>query len=138
MALAVATSAPFVATLIGNDSRSGVPASPAVVRGTPSPEPTSRAPAAAVRRMHGALHDLGTQCGPSARADLAAVDRDVSTILDFARRYPEGRFAVDDETGSVLSLLLVARDAVRTCSPSAARRVDGALPLNLRDAAADS
>jgi hypothetical protein len=115
------------------------PASPpdspvAVVPNAQSPEPTSSAPPAEIERLHDALHDLGDQCEP-VRSDRSkpSIDRDVATILAFARRYPEGRFPIDDETGSVLSLLLVARDTLRPCEPAAAARVNRALPSEFRD-----
>ena len=106
----------------------------AVVPSAQSPEPRSSAPPAQVEGVHQALHSLGDQCEP-VRSDRSkpSINRDVNTILAFARRYPEGRFPIDDETGSVLSLLLVARDALRPCEPAEASRVDRALPAEFRD-----
>ena len=111
------------------------PSSPvAVVPSAQPPEPSSSAPPAAVQQIHDALHGLGDQCEP-VRSDRSkpSINRDVTTILAFAQRYPEGRFPIDDETGSVLSLLLVARDALRSCEPAEAARVNKALPPGFRD-----
>lgn len=95
----------------------------------PSPEATSAAPAAAVRDIHQALHSIGRECRlPPAARGKAAIDADVRTILRFVRRYPTGRFPIDDETGSPLSLLLVTRQALVDCSPRNAALVDAALP----------
>ena len=79
--------------------------------------------------MHLALHDIGDKCAPEfdtgVRRRLSA---ETDVILDFARRYPVARFRIHDETGSALSLLLVARNELRECSPADAVRVDRALP----------
>lgn len=105
----------------------------ATVSNVQSPEPSSSAPPAEVERLHKALHNLGEQCEP-VRSDRSkpSINRHVATILAFARRYPEGRFPIDDETGSVLSLLLVARDTLRPCEPVEAARVNRALPSEFR------
>lgn len=90
-------------------------------------------PAAEVQQVHDALHDFDTWCtaqiGARGRRQL---DGDVDVILAFARRNPDVRFPIDDETGSTLSLLLVARHALRTCHPAAAARVDQVLPQDVR------
>lgn len=97
------------------------------------PEPLVEAPAAEVQRVHEALHDIGTQCGLAATGSPLRIDGDVEDILAFASRYPEGRFPIDDETGTALSLLLVTREALRDCAPAAAARVDRVLPGEFRD-----
>lgn len=101
----------------------------------PSPEATSTAPAAAIRRIHIALLDIGRECLlPAATRVPARIDADVDTILRFTRDYPVGRFVIEDETGSAQSLLLVTRQALRDCSPRNAARIDARLPPFQRDA----
>ena len=132
-ALLAATAVLILVTLLL--SRAALPdPQAATMPSAPSPEPSSSAPPAQVEGVHQALHRLGDQCEP-VRNDRSksVIKRDVDTILAFARRYPEGRFPIDDETGSVLSLLLVARDTLRPCEPAEAARVDRALPSEFRD-----
>lgn len=116
-----------------DDPRGGV--GPAAVASVPRrTEGFSKAPAAEVQRVHAALHDIGRWC--ESRADLRAprrLARAADVILIFARRYPKARFSIDDETGSTLSLLLVARYELRNCAPTDAARVDGVLPPKVRD-----
>lgn len=97
----------------------------------PSEEPLSSAPAAEVRVVHEALHTLGERCAveDGEPPDVAA---EVVAILRFADLYPEGRFAIDDEDGTPLSLLLVTRAALDTCAPEAAVRVNEVLPPEFR------
>ncbi|MBP0456040.1 hypothetical protein [Streptomyces montanisoli] len=97
------------------------------------------APTPQVRPVHQALHDIGAKCPPDAGSSSAtSLTRDVDRILAFAHAYPHARFAVDDETGSTLSLLLVTRQAMRTCAPAEAGRVNQALPVAYREATAAS
>lgn len=102
----------------------------AVGGGGRAAEPT----ATEVREIHAILHRLERTCAQSRRSPTARrqLDRDVATILAFADAYPEARFQVDDESGSALSLLLVAREATRPCAPASSRRLDAALPERLR------
>ncbi|MFK4729511.1 hypothetical protein ROT00_07480 [Agromyces mediolanus] len=98
---------------------------------TTTSEPSSSAPPAAVDAAHAALHLLGEECAPDAEppADVAVA---VDTIASFAGRYPKGRFPIDDETGTSVSLLLVARNALIDCAPAEAARLDALLPVELR------
>ncbi len=99
-----------------------------------TPEPTSKAPSQEVNRLHQALHSVAQECQKQETArSFPRIDRDVDIILRFARRYPEGRFAIDDETGNALSLLLATHDDLRTCAPAAAARLNRALPAEFRD-----
>lgn len=99
-----------------------------------TPEPTSKAPPQEVNRLHQALHSVAQECQKQETArSFPRIDRDVDIILRFARRYPEGRFAIDDETGNALSLLLATHDDLRTCAPAAAARLNRALPAEFRD-----
>lgn len=93
--------------------------------------------AAEVREIHMILHRLETTCAQSGRSPAARgqLDGDVATIVAFADTYPEARFQVDDESGSALSLLLVAREATRQCAPAASRTLDDVLPERLRTGA---
>lgn len=96
------------------------------------PRPKEPAPAAAVEPIHRALHTLGRVCGPGAVADQASrARRPVTVILDFARRYPNVRFPVHDETGTTVSLLFVARNEVQTCAPALTPRVERLIPPEL-------
>lgn len=110
-------------------------ANPVVVAGATARDTRSftTPPAAEVQQVHDALHDFASWCtaqiGARGRRQL---DRDVDVILAFARRNPDVRFPIDDETGSTLSLLLVARHALRTCHPAAAARVEQVLPRDVR------
>ena len=102
----------------------------------PSTEATSTAPPTAIRRMHRALHRIGRECRlPAAVRSRADIDADVRSILRFARLYPTGRFGIDDETGTPLSLLLVTRQSLRDCSAHDAARVNAALPPPQRERA---
>ncbi|MFE1310495.1 hypothetical protein [Streptomyces sp. NPDC058755] len=90
-------------------------------------------PAADVRPVHEALHDIDARCKPEAdREARVRLRADADVIVAFARRYPNAAFPVDDETGRTLSLLLVARQSLRGCDATATARVDGALPDQFR------
>ncbi|ALV33115.1 hypothetical protein [Streptomyces sp. CdTB01] len=106
---------------------------------TAEPSATSSAvtPAAAqVGPVHQALHGIDATCHANGGGGKqTSLTRDVDTIIDFSRRYPDARFPIDDETGSTLSLLLVTRQSMRDCAPALAARVDRALPPDYRDAA---
>lgn len=88
--------------------------------------PTSTAPAADVRVVLDALHDIGAQC-LTTTPDPAAIESDVTTITGFATRYPVGRFPIDDETATASSLLIVTREAVKNCQPDQVAVIDSAL-----------
>ena len=114
----------------------------AVMSGTPTlqaPRPKDRAPDEQARKVHRALHAIGTICeSRETRGRTALVQRHVDTILDFARRYPSVSFPIDDETGSTVSLLIVVRDGVRTCAPTLTSKVNAALPEQYRLPDSDS
>lgn len=110
-------------------------APPAIVGGTPSGTRSySTPPPRDVQQVHDALHDFDRWCTPQAddraRRHLA---RGVELIVSFARRHPDSRFPIDDETGTTLSLLLVTRNELRDCAPSAALVADRALPAKIRE-----
>lgn len=87
--------------------------------------PTSTAPAGEVMVVHEALHDIGAQC-LATDPDLGVIAADVDRIIEFSQRYPVGRFPIDDETATASSLLLVAREAVKTCALAEVDRLDAA------------
>jgi hypothetical protein len=87
--------------------------------------PISTAPPAAVQVAHHALHDIGAEC-IKPTPDLQTITADVDSIISFAKRYPVGRFPIDDETATASSLLLVTREAVNDCAPAEAERLDAA------------
>lgn len=98
-------------------------------------ETAAQPTAAEADDVHAILHRLERTCARSGRspAARAQLDRDVATILAFARAYPEAQFQIDDETGRTLSLLLVAREATRRCAPQASARLNAALPERFQD-----
>lgn len=82
-----------------------------------------------VQPVHDALHDIAARCRPGAAADdPRRVAQDAAVMMSFARRYPQAEFPMDDERGTTLSLLLVARQALTDCAPAAAAAVDDQLP----------
>lgn len=105
---------------------------PIIANGSPTtlnPRPKKEAPTNAVQRVHRALHAIGRICQPGDPADRTGQVRPhVQTIVDFARTYPEVSVPLDDETGTTVSLLVVVRYSLRSCSPALAERVNQALP----------
>jgi hypothetical protein len=90
-------------------------------------------PEAEVQRVRDALSDIGARCTPQAGDEaVRRLDHDADVVLDFARRYPNAEFTVDDESGHTLSLLLAVRDDLSHCAPAAAARVDAAVPSQFR------
>jgi len=96
---------------------------------------TSAAPcAAAIRRVHVTMHAIDSACSgmrPALRQTGRLV-RDAHKLADFARAYPRAQFRIDDEDARAISVLLVARETLKTCAPRAAVIVDGALPAGMR------
>jgi hypothetical protein len=111
------------------------PAATVAVPSAQAPGPASTPPAAEVQRIHDALHNMDTWCTAGAvNRSQPEIERAVDLILSFAQRHPQARFPIDDETGSTLSLLLTTRQELRTCAPTAATRVDRALPPEFQGA----
>lgn len=97
------------------------------------PRPERTAPPASARQIHRALHGLGKICKPDDTTVRTARARPpVKAILSFARRYPNVSFAIDDETGTTVTLLMVTREALRTCAPSLMAQVNQSLPPEYR------
>ncbi len=96
---------------------------------------TASAPGTAeIRRIHATLHAIDRVC-TRAHIDPATrrlLERDARMFARFARTYPQARFQIDDEDARPVSMLLVAREALRRCAPGAAAIVDAALPANMR------
>jgi len=105
------------------------PKAPAVIAGgSPTllvPHPKMQAPKIDAQRVHRELHAVGRVCPPDR---TARVRPHVEAILEFARRYPNVSFPIDDETGTTVSLLILTRYSLRTCAPELADRVNHALP----------
>lgn len=113
---------------------SGREARPAIVAGTPSGTRSySTPPPRDVQQVHAVLHDFDRWCTPQADARARQrLARGAEVIVSFARRHPAARFGIDDETGTTVSLLLVARNELRVCAPAAAASADRALPAEIR------
>lgn len=121
---------------LGNSRRPGQDVA-ATGLGAPVPSTYAAAPTLEVQRIRTALHDMGARCKPGAdTATQARIFRDVNQLISFTRRYPDSRFTIDGENGRPLDLLLIARDEMRTCAPSAAAAANQALPSQFRTASA--
>ncbi|PZQ91451.1 MAG: hypothetical protein DI534_00190 [Leifsonia xyli] len=93
--------------------------------------PVSSADPEDIQVAHESLHAIGAEC---LRTDPNpdVIDSSVNAIVDFARRFPVGRFPIDDETATGETLLLVTRSAVTTCAPWAVSTIDAELPGDMR------
>lgn len=104
-----------------------------MVASAPSSQRYTAVPTAEVDVAHQALHDLGDACAQQEPSrSPSAVSQATESLLRFATRHPDGRFPIDDETGTTLSLLLVVRDELSTCAPELRPRVDALLPPEFR------
>lgn len=85
--------------------------------------------------MHRTFHRLPGFCGRG-RTDRGRIDTATTRFLELYRRYPAERFRmrIDDESGTMLSAILVLRDELSRCSPRNAARIDPILPPRVRDA----
>lgn len=122
---------PLFAVLVAVSTR----ADPSRPDGAPSvalPTPTAVASTAAAAEVHAALHAIGRRCRV-ARHPTRAIAAEVGTILQFAARYPNVSFSIDDEKGTTLALLFVVRDAVGRCAPSLVAKVQAAMPPQYRE-----
>jgi hypothetical protein len=101
--------------------------------GAPAETNYPTAPAVEVQRIHATLHDMGARCtsgaGPDAQRQIGL---DVDQLIAFAKSYPDAQFIIDDEHGTALDVLLIARDEMKTCDPAAAERANQALPAQFR------
>lgn len=131
-AIAMSLGAAFLGALVNRPSPAALPVT---INGTPSATTSySTAPPDEVQRVHDVLHDLDRWCKPGAGAGARRqLERDAGVIVSFAGRFPNSRFPIHDEFGTPLSLLLVARNELRVCSPAAAAIADRALPSKIRE-----
>lgn len=97
--------------------------------------PRSPVPPAVQRYLHRTLHRLPRSCSPR-RADPRALTATTRRFLALYRRYPHERYemAYHDESGTMLSAILVLRNELATCSPRHAARIDPVIPPKLRRA----
>ena len=108
---------------------------PAPARPSPAADRPSTMPRSAVDYVHRTFHRLPRSCGPQ-RTDRRQLDLTTSRFLDLYRRFPPRLFdlKIDDEPGTMLSVLLILRDELSRCSPRHAARIDPALPDRVRRA----
>ena len=87
------------------------------------------------RFVHQTFHRLPEFCGRG-RTDRDRLDRTTTRFLELSRRYPADRYRIriDDESGTMLSAILVLRHELSICSPRHAARIDPILPPRVRDA----
>ena len=87
------------------------------------------------RFVHQTLHRLPRFCGRG-RTDRRRLDATTIRFIELYRRYPADRFRmrIDDESGTMLSAMLVVRDELSRCSPRHAARIDPILPPRIRRA----
>ena len=92
-------------------------------------------PGAVQNYVHQTFHRLPRWCARG-RADDARLDATTTTFIAMYRRFPGDRFRmkIDDESGSMLSAILVLRDELARCSPRHAARIDPVLPPTVRRA----
>lgn len=90
------------------------------------------------REIHDKLERIGRLCSAKERRrDVERVTAmQVRRLVALRRRYPTQRFALDrgGETGTMLSVLLVARAELVGCAPGAAEAIDRVLPATVRRA----
>lgn len=87
------------------------------------------------RYVHDTFHRFPRSCAPG-RADRRRLDATTAKFIRLYRRYPYDRFrmTIDDESGTMLSAILVLRDELSRCSPRHAASVDPVLPASVRRA----
>lgn len=93
-------------------------------------------PAETQRYVHEVFHRLPRSCGRerAESADRPMLERTTERFIGLYRRYPADRFrlSIDDESGSMLSVLLVLRYELAACSPDDAASIDRILPAEIR------
>ena len=95
----------------------------------------AQVPGAVERYVHETFHRLDSVCSRR-RADEPVLDSAVERFVALYERYPADRFRmeIDDETGTMLSAILVLRDELSRCSPRTAAPIDAVLPPRVRRA----
>lgn len=112
----------------GSGARGGSPAGRAAA---PGPTASER------QAIHAELERVTRACSAKGRGRAGgATTKDVERLLAFRRRYPAQRFALEagGETGTMLSVLLIARAALVRCSPAGVEAIDRVLPARIRNA----
>lgn len=86
-----------------------------------------------VADVHRALHQFGRACAETGGTpDPRAAAGPLRVIEDFAAKYPNAGFLMDDESGTTFALLIVARNLLETCDPSRLPEIDALLPARYR------
>lgn len=84
--------------------------------------------------IHETFHRLPSSCARGG-ADSARLDATTAEFIALYRRFGDrSRMTIDDESGSMLSAILVLRDELSRCSPRHAARIDPLLPPSVRRA----
>ena len=91
-----------------------------------------------VRFVHQTFHRLPRFCGDG-RTERDRLDTTTTRFIELYHRYPADRFRtrIDDESGTMLSAILVLRDELSRCGPRHAARIDPILPAQVRRALRD-
>lgn len=128
-ALVVAIAASTAACGGGSGGSPGVEAPPV------TPDRRALLPAGETRYIHKTFHELARYCRRG-RADKRRLDATTERFIALYRRFPADRFrmAIDDESGTTLSAILVLRYELSTCSPRNAARIDRVLGPRAPDA----
>jgi hypothetical protein len=87
------------------------------------------------RYVHRTFHRLPRSCNRRG-ADRRVLDQITTRFIGLYRRYPAPRFRlrIDDESGTMLSAILVLRYELAECSPHHAASIDVVLPPRVRRA----
>jgi len=85
--------------------------------------------------VHKTLHDLPRLCLQS-RPDTRELKEAARVFIQYYERFPSQRFRlqIDEESGSMLSALLVLRAELTRCSVRLTKSVDRVLPFRIRRA----
>lgn len=98
-----------------------------------SPEARATVPAPVERAVHAGLHALprAYRRGSSGRATLRRTTR---SFIRYYRQYPSNRYGlrIDDESGTMLSALLVLRQELLGCDRALATEIEAVLPRDLQ------
>ena len=95
------------------------------------PGPTESLSAAQAAPVHRALHALDRACKHPERG-THALRGPLRIIETFATKHPTAGFAIDDETGTTLAMLIVVRSELEGCAPALLPRVNALIPERYR------
>jgi len=98
-------------------------------------DPRASIPGDVQRTVHATLHELPRLCRREP-ADGRALEQATRSFIRYYARYPNQRFRlqIDDESGTMLSALLVLRQELTRCSVRLTEEVDRTLPAGIRRA----